>query len=470
MIKYVLLIAQMYMQANHVIRIAELDAALPPFELYQRLSSQFKESFMLESAVGEERTVAYSFLGFRPDFVLRCEKGRVQGGEGMDHLRESPVQFLKEFMRENRVECSKFPFVGGLVGYFSYDFASACEPSFHESRDSDFPEFELGFYREGIIYDHSSFRAYRFSLDGRDELPELIESMPEKKASSIRTGRPSSPTTPSGYEAKVREAKERIREGEAFQVVLSRALHHEMSGDPLSIYADLRRTNPSPYMFFIDHGRRKVLGSSPETLVTVRGREATTFPIAGTRPVGAGTKEHRRLREEMLLDEKERAEHCMLVDLARNDLGKVSEFGSVHVPEFMTVASYSHVQHIVSKVMGTLAPGMEAMDALAAVFPAGTLSGAPKPRAMEIIAELEDGARGAYGGGVGYLSLNGNLDSAITIRSAFISDDRLTLQAGAGIVADSDPHREFLETEQKLGALTSALARCRSAQESEAIA
>jgi len=205
-------------------------------------------------------------------------------------------------------------------------------------------------------------------------------------------------------------------------------------------------------------------------LVTVRGREATTFPIAGTRPVGAGTKEHRRLREEMLLDEKERAEHCMLVDLARNDLGKVSEFGSVHVPEFMTVASYSHVQHIVSKVMGTLAPGLEAVDALAAVFPAGTLSGAPKPRAMEIIAELEDGARGAYGGGVGYLSLNGNLDSAITIRSAFISDDRLTLQAGAGIVADSDPHREFLETEHKLGALTAALARCRSAQENEGIA
>jgi anthranilate synthase component 1 len=203
-----------------------------------------------------------------------------------------------------------------------------------------------------------------------------------------------------------------------------------------------------------------VLGSSPETLVTVRKGEVITFPIAGTRPLGASPKEKRAYREDMLADEKERAEHCMLVDLARNDVGKVCEIGSVHVPVFMQVEEFSHVQHMVSKVQGTLEQGRTAFEAFCAVFPAGTVSGAPKPRAMEIIQELEESSRGPYAGAVGYISLNGNLDSAIAIRSAFISDDHIYIQAGAGIVADSDPTREYVEAENKLKAVKKAIEAC----------
>jgi anthranilate synthase component 1 len=382
------------------------------------------------------------------------------------------MDFLKHFMAQHRVNSTLFPYVGGLVGYLSYEFTSQLEPSFPSLRSPDFPEFEFGMYEDGIIFDHSSFRAYYFTTGERGEILELLDSLPSAEDVTIDAGRLRSNLPADRFEEAVVEAKGRIFAGEAFQIVLSRALSSPYSGDPLALYSDLRLSNPSPYMFYLDFDHRQVLGSSPETLVTVRGREATTFPIAGTRPLGVGSKGRRKMRDEMLLDEKERAEHCMLVDLARNDIGKVSEFGSVYVPEFMRVETFSHVQHIVSKVQGTLRPEVQPLDALAAVFPAGTVSGAPKPRAMEIIAELERFPRGPYAGGVGYLSFNGNLDSAITIRSAFVNGDNIRLQAGAGIVADSDPRREFEETEQKLGALVDALKRCsfRSKGEREAIA
>jgi anthranilate synthase component 1 len=235
----------------------------------------------------------------------------------------------------------------------------------------------------------------------------------------------------------------------------------------LALYQQLRKINPSPYMFYLDFGERKILGSSPETLVTVKNGEVLTYPIAGTRPLGQNMKERRRYKEEMLADEKERAEHTMLVDLARNDIGKVCQVGSVHVAEYMNVQEFSHVQHMVSKVQGTLEEGLDAMDAFCAVFPAGTVSGAPKPRAMEIISELEQRPRGPYAGAVGYLSLNGDLDSAIAIRSAFICRDRLRIQAGAGIVYDSDPGKEYVETENKLGAMSAAIARCNSGRKEE---
>ncbi len=453
------------------LNLTEIKIGIPPFELYRRLKSEYGSSFMLESAVGDQRTVAYSFLGFGPEETLRCHNGRVEGGSGLDHLRETPIEFLKCFMAQHRIDSDLFPFVGGLVGYLSYEFASQGEPSFPNLRSPDFPEFELGLYQEGIIFDHSSFRAYYFTTGEKGELMELLGSLPFPKEIALKVEGLRSNLPQDRFEEAVAEAKERVYAGEAFQIVLSRALSASCSGDPLALYADLRLTNPSPYMFYLDFGHRQVLGSSPETLITVRGREATTFPIAGTRPLGVGSKGRRKMRDEMLLDEKERAEHCMLVDLARNDIGKVSEFGSVYVPEFMRVETFSHVQHIVSKVQGTLRQEVQALDALAAVFPAGTVSGAPKPRAMEIIAELEKLPRGPYAGGVGYLSFNGNLDSAITIRSAFVNEGNIRLQAGAGIVADSDPRREFKETEQKLGALVDALKRCsfRSKGEGEAM-
>ncbi len=429
----------------------------PPFELYRRFSPEFDNSFMLESAVGDQRTVAYSFLGFGPSATYAARSGVVEGGEGHDDLRDSPIDFLRAVIEERKVRESRLPFTGGLVGYLSYEFASAVEPSFPSLRSSEFPEFELGLYREGVIYDHSNFQAFHFGDGGESELLELLRSPPSPLSPSLRLNRLTSGTTREDFEESVRMAKERIHAGEAFQIVLSRDASTSFCGDPLAFYGRLRTTNPSPYMFYLDFGERKVIGSSPETLITVRGREATTFPIAGTRPSGQNVREARRLREEMLKDEKERAEHCMLVDLARNDLGKVSERGSVHLPQFMQVETFSRVQHIVSQVRGTLRPGCDMFDALRAVFPAGTVSGAPKPRAMEIIAELERRARGPYAGGVGYFSFNGNLDTAIAIRSAFTNGSTIRLQAGAGIVADSDPAREFLETQGKMAALVEAL-------------
>ena len=262
------------------------------------------------------------------------------------------------------------------------------------------------------------------------------------------------------YEKIVSVCRDRITAGEAFQIVASRSLSSRCSGNSLDLYSTLRALNPFPYMFYFDFDGRVVLGSSPETLVTVRKGEVITFPIAGTRPLGTSPKETRAYREDMLADEKEKAEHCMLVDLARNDVGKVCEIGSVHVPVFMQVEEFSHVQHMVSKVQGTLEAGRTSFDAFCAVFPAGTVSGAPKPRAMEIIQELEQRPRGPYAGAVGYISLNGNLDSAIAIRSAFIADDRIYIQAGAGIVADSDPAREFVEAENKLKAVKKAIEAC----------
>lgn len=437
---------------------------MPPFELYKSLSHQFEDSFILESAVGESRTVAHSFLGFGPECVLRCSDGRVEGGEGHDHLREDPLGFIRSLLDERGFVDQRFSYMGGLVGYFSYEFAGLTESSFPGKEHESFPVFELGLYSEGVVYDHSSFQAYYFG-PGEGELCEALRSLEPCEDPIMNLSAPRQHMTRNAFERSVEEAKRRIFAGEAFQVVLSRSLEHRYEGDPLALYSALRATNPSPYMFYLDFEGRKVLGSSPETLISLRGDEVTTFPIAGSCPLGNGARERRRLREEMLLDEKERAEHCMLVDLARNDVGKVSEIDSVHVPEFMQAASFSHVQHIVSKVQGTLAEGKDAVDALAAIFPAGTVSGAPKPRAMEIIAELEGRPRGPYAGGVGYLSLNGNLDSAITIRSAFCADGRITLQAGAGIVADSDPAREYLETGHKLGALSASLSKLRAARE-----
>ena len=440
------------------IQLRPLDVHLPPYELYKSLAHHFENSFILESAVGDSRTVAYSFLGFGPECVLRCSKGKVHGGEGLDHLRQEPMEFLRSFLKERGIGDQTFSYLGGLVGYLSYEFASLTERSFIGEEHADFPVFELGYYPEGVIYDHSSFRAFYFG-NGEGELLEALGATEPIEAPRMRLGTSRTRTSQEDFEEAVVEAKTRILAGEAFQIVLSRGLEHDYSGDPLALYSALRATNPSPYMFYLDLGPRKVLGSSPETLVSLRKGELSTFPIAGTRPTGSGAREQRQYREEMLRDEKERAEHCMLVDLARNDLGKVCELESVHVPQFMQAESFSHVQHIVSKVQGTLAKGKDAVDALAAMFPAGTVSGAPKPRAMEIIAELEGAPRGPYAGGVGYLSRNGNLDSAITIRSAFCTNDLLHLQAGAGIVADSDPTREYLETEQKLKALSASISR-----------
>lgn len=440
------------------VTLKRLDLTLPPLEVYRRLRPRFDTSFMLESAVGSTRTVAFSFLGFGPDEVLTCQDGKVRGGLGSDHLRDRPDEYLRHLTAGFDLPYRRFPFVGGLVGYFSYEFAGRAEPTSVRLYPSEFPEFELGLYRECLVYDHSNFQVHLLTVGEPGRLEEVMASLPEPpEPRPLRVDDLVAEHGRDHFEDGVRAVKKRIAEGETFQTVISRRLSCRYHGDLLDLYRSLRALNPSPYMFFLDFGDRTLLGSSPETLLTVRGREATTYPIAGTRPLGQDATDRRRFREDLLRDEKERAEHAMLVDLARNDLSRVCVGGSVSVPEYMRVEEFSHVQHIVSKVQGTLREGCSSMDALQAVFPAGTVSGAPKPRAMEIIGEVEGSSRGPYAGGVGYLSFNGDLDSAIAIRSAFASQGRLYLQSGSGIVADSDPAREFDETEHKLGALRAAL-------------
>jgi anthranilate synthase component I len=441
------------------ITVRRLDVNLTPMELYRRARPEFNTSFILESSVGTTRTVAYSILGFGPSDVFVCRDGSVSGGEGDDHLRQDPAGFLRQVSSHYDIPFHQFPFAGGLVGYFSYEFVQRIEPSVRPL-PSEFPEFELGLYNECVIYDHSNFKVYLLSVGEPGELGEIISTAPQPAEQDLTVGEPVQVTGKEEFEEGVRTVKERINSGESFQTVVSRRVSIPYSGDLINMYAALRELNPSPYMFFLDFGPRTVLGSSPETLLTVRGREATTFPIAGTRPMGTGADRH-RLRQELLDDDKERAEHAMLVDLARNDLSRVCQGGSVSIPEYMRVEEFSHVQHITSKVQGILRDDCTALDALLAVFPAGTVSGAPKPRSMEIIAEVEGRGRGPYAGGVGYLSYNGDLDTTITIRSAFASEGMLHLQAGAGIVADSQPTKEFEETDHKLGAMRAALDRCR---------
>jgi anthranilate synthase component 1 len=280
---------------------------------------------------------------------------------------------------------------------------------------------------------------------------------PAAKEAPFSYTQPTVDTAKTDFEKAVVRAKEYVTAGDIFQVVLSKRFQFQYSGSLLSFYKSLRQINPSPYMFYYKSGSRQIVGASPEMLVRVDKRKVITFPIAGTAPFTPNPEENQRLAKELLQDQKERAEHVMLVDLARNDIGRISKYGSVSVPEFMQVHQFSHVQHIVSQVMGDLQEGLESFDALKAVFPAGTVSGAPKVRAMEIIEELETSRRGPYAGAVGYFSCNGNSDFAITIRTLFAEGNQAYIQAGAGIVADSNPEKEWYETDHKAKALMKAL-------------
>lgn len=429
-----------------------LDASLDPYALFAAARDEHPHAFILESLSGPARLAEHSFIGFDPEVVFSYRAG-VLRSNGETIKTDQPLEALRAILRARATPGIPGRYVGGLVGYVSYEFARYLD-AVPAHADSPFPEFEFGLYLDGVIVDHVRHRAEYFT-HGRsrvDDLPKARRSTPD-----FRADPPKSQAGPERFTEAVARAKERIIDGEAFQIVLSRREHGRMAGDPLPLYDALRRLNPSPYMYYLDFGVRRVIGSSPEMLLRVEDGLATTFPIAGTRPLGTTLADAERHRAELLADPKERAEHTMLVDLARNDLGRVCRFGTVRVPQYMTVERYSHVQHIVSRVEGSLAPGKDALDAFAAVFPAGTVSGAPKPRAMEIVHGLEGTARGPYAGVVGYLSLNGNLDTAITIRTLFADGPTYYLQAGAGIVADSDPVREWMETEHKLDGLRVAL-------------
>ncbi len=444
-------------------KFKKIPFTLQPIELFSQLYRLHDTAYLLESLEGPQKLAQYSFIGFDPRLMVSVKDGLVfvrnerTGREETQEVTE-PLSAIRQILRNHSVEENSFRLVGGAVGYVSYDSVRYWERLPKETIDDiGFPDVQVGVFDDGVVFDHKHHSAYYYFL-GEDRYAEVVNLKVEaSEVEPLSFQKPTINFTKERFENAVDKAKEYVRQGDIFQVVLSKRYDFQVRGDLIGFYSSLREINPSPYMYFFKAGNRQIVGSSPEMLVRVENRKVETFPIAGTRPIAENFAENQRLGQELLADPKERAEHVMLVDLARNDVGKVAKYGSVSVPEFMQVQKYSHVQHIVSRVVGNLRESLESYDALKAVFPAGTVSGAPKPRAMEIIEELEPVRRGPYAGAVGYFSYNGNADFAITIRTLFADGDKAHIQAGAGIVADSVPEREWFETEQKAQALMKAL-------------
>ena len=453
---------------------------LTPVSAFLAIEARAERAFLLESVIGGERVARYSFLGRDPVATLECVGGEILERRDGD-TRRIPGDLMSALRARLGPPAAEVPglprFTGGAVGYLTYDAVRLFEriPDRHASPKAPLASFS--FYRSLVAFDHvrqrilliadaepgrrAAFEAAQSTLDGIEadlrQRPQLSSGPPRMSPRAAPAGSAGALGDDVWYRDAVLRAKEYIAAGDIFQVVLSRRGTIDCPSDPFTVYRALRMVNPSPYMYFLKEGSSAVAGASPEMLVRVEGRRVETRPIAGTRPRGASEEDDQRLERELLLDEKERAEHLMLVDLGRNDLGRVCAFRTISLPEFMKIERYSHVAHIVSSVVGELAGGRDALDALAATFPAGTLSGAPKIRAMEIIDELEPTRRGLYGGALGYLDLRGNLDFCIAIRTLLLGEGRATLQAGAGIVADSNPAAETRETEAKAGAMLEAV-------------
>jgi anthranilate synthase component 1 len=458
-------------------RLADLHT---PVSAYLALRESGRASFLFESVERDEKIGRFSFVGVDPAMMIRARGGKVEvTGSAGAAVREGSIFDVlgaeSGLFRQAAVPGVE-GFLGGFVGYIGYPAVARLERlKLREPGRGAEDEAVFGLFGSILRFDHrrqivhlihnvvldgkrSTEEAYH---DGRKALDAMelkfLRTVPSLPAFSCDTGSPSESTDREGYCASVARAKEFITEGDIFQVVLSRRVSYPYSGDLFAVYRALRMINPSPYLFHIDFGETQLAGSSPEVLVRVAGGKVEVLPIAGTRPRGNTEEEDGQLEIDLLHDEKELAEHVMLVDLGRNDVGRISRFGSVHVPVFKRVEKYSHVMHIVSEVRGTLKEGSGALDALKACFPAGTVSGAPKVRAMQIINELEPVSRGVYAGAVGYLGFNGSLDTCIAIRTVVGHRGTLSIQAGAGIVADSVPESEYTETLNKSRALLEAV-------------
>ena len=441
----------------------EINIKISPFETFVRLSEKFDDIYILESILGPEKLSEFSYIGFNPSLKITLDSNTIRvskdGKENATDVSNSYDLFssLREILKENYVDNNFNRLIGGLVGFISYDIVRYWEDVSDNYTKRTYADFQFGLFNEGIIFDHERNKSYYY-YSGQNNLEELLESLSlQREIGTIDYTEPTSNINKEKFENNVDVAKEYVRSGDIFQVVLSRKYEFEITGDLLSIYKALRTINPSPYMYYYKTKNVNIIGSSPEMLVRVTGNQIETFPIAGTKPRDDNEERNKQLTDELLSDEKERAEHVMLVDLARNDVGQIAKFGSVKVPEFMQVHQFSHVQHIVSKVIGELKKDRDCFDAIRAIFPAGTVSGAPKIRAMEIIQELEEESRGPYAGALGYFSKNMCADFAITIRTLVVKGNDAYIQAGAGIVADSIPEREWFETEQKASALIAAL-------------
>jgi anthranilate synthase component I len=434
---------------------------LLPHEIFQRVHPAFKSSYLLESAEKDGQLSRYSFIGFAPDKVFTFRDGFAQFGDQVTHTTD-PLGAMREALHSQRVCGAPAGFMGGLVGHVSYDFIAEIERRVRLGTQlpSPFPLLEFGLYLDGIRVNNRTGETFYITL-GEDRFA-MVERMLQKaefpQAEPLVLGKTTCSFTKDAYMEGVRRLKEHILAGDIFQCVLSKRHEIEFSGSLLGFYSRLREINPSPYMFFIKSGGRQIIGASPENLIRVENGRIDSFAtLAGTRPRGTDATDDARLEAELLADPKERAEHLMLVDLTRNDVGRVAEMGTVAVEQLGKVLKFSHVQHIMSQVSAHLQDGLDAFDALRAIFPAGTLSGAPKVKAMELLGQMEPVARGPYGGAVGYFGFDGNADFGICIRSVVADGSTLFVQSGAGIVADSDPLREYEETEHKAAAMMRAL-------------
>ncbi|MDO5308060.1 MAG: anthranilate synthase component I [Planctomycetia bacterium] len=459
-----------------------LSDAFTPIEILRTLKNVSSHCFLLESVSDSATWGRYTFLGFDPKLELTCSGSSLRVND-LTLTTENPSDYIRQVL--NEYKSPKLPnlppFTGGLVGYFSYDFLGYSEPTVRiEVEDSDnFKEADLMLFDKVIAFDNYTQKIilicniklnhaqteYNRAILELKQLVQLLRHGEKKKEPVGRiTGEVTQLFNQEEYCAMVEKAKRYIHDGDIFQIVLSNRLCAPFEGSLLDTYRMLRTINPSPYMFYFSGSDVEMTGASPETLVKLENGVLHTFPLAGTRPRGKTEEEDKALEESLLNDEKELAEHNMLVDLGRNDLGKISQFGSVKVEKYHSIERYSHVMHIGSTVRGLIRDDCDALDAVSAVLPAGTLSGAPKIRACQLIAELENNKRGVYGGAIGYIDFTGNLDTCIAIRLAYKKNNRVFIRSGAGIVADSVPETEYQECINKAKAVVNAL---RQAQEAE---
>ena len=456
---------------------------ITPIEAVKILKNVSVHCYMLESAQADETWGRYTFLGFDPKMEITCIGGEMRIGN-LKVKTEEPSEYLRQILSDYKSPRFDYlpSFTGGLVGYFSYDYLGYAEPSVRcrVEDTEEFKDVDVMLFDKVIAFDHLRQKIVlivNMPLDDVEvgynkaalELKHLAELLRRGEKKNEPGGRLLGEVTPlfdkEQFCAMVEKAKHSIREGDIFQIVLSNRLSAPFEGSLLNAYRVLRTINPSPYMFYFSGTDVEVAGASPETLVKLENGVLHTFPLAGTRPRGRSREEDKRLQEELLADEKELSEHNMLVDLGRNDLGKISKFGTVQVEKLHSVERYSHVMHIGSTVRGEIADGYDALNAIEAVLPAGTLSGAPKIRACQLIGELENNKRGIYGGAVGYIDFTGNMDTCIAIRIAYKKNGRVFVRSGAGIVADSIPEKEFEECLNKARASLKALELAQEVEE-----
>ena len=425
------------------------------FEIYNKISRNYSHSFLFESLTGPEELAETSIMGFDPELIVKgyYDKVTIESRDGtVETISTSdPLNKIKELVLKTSDQTYRY--LGGAVGHINYDAIRLWE-KIPKNHPIDEPIMEFGIYTDGILFDNKQKKSFYFYYE-RNRVDEIKSS--ESKFDGFTMSEITSNLDEEKFTSIVEKAKKYIYDGDIFQVVLSRKFSFDADGDYLKVYEKLRALNPSPYLYHMKMSQKTIIGASPEMLIRVTGDQVETFPIAGTRKITEDEEKNDEMQEELVNDEKELAEHTMLVDLGRNDIGRVCDYGTVHVKSLMEVKRFSHVQHMVTHVVGKLSKKFDMYDAFKAVFPAGTVSGAPKVRAMEIIDELEPESRGPYAGAVGYFSFNGCCDFAIAIRSIFADGKSGFVQAGAGIVFDSIAKNELNETEHKANAMITAL-------------